>query len=57
MAEDKIAAAERAAVAEIRAKAVSAATTAAAALISDNHDSKADKAMVDNTIKALGSIN
>lgn len=57
MAEDKIAAAERSAVAEIRAKAVSAATSAAAALISQNHDAKADKAMVDSTIKTLGTIN
>lgn len=57
MAEDKIAAAERAAVAEIRAKAVSAATAAAAVLIAENHDTKADKAMVDSTIKSLGSIN
>lgn len=57
MAEDKIAAAERTAVAEIRAKAVSAATSAAAALIAKNHDAKADKAMVDSTIKALDTIN
>ena len=57
MAEDKIAAAERAAVAEIRAKAVTAATQAAASLIAQNHDAKADKAMVDGTIKALGTLN
>lgn len=57
IAEDKIAAAERAAVADIRAKAVSAATGAAATLIAGSHDSKADKAMVDGTIKGLGSIN
>lgn len=57
MAEDKIAAAERAAVAEIRAKAVSAATGAAAALIAENHDAAADKTMVDSTIKGLGTIN
>lgn len=57
MAEDKIAAAERAAVAEIRAKAVSAATQAAATLVAQNHDAKADKAMVDGTIKSLGTLN
>ena len=57
MAEDKIAAAERSAVAEIRAKAVSAATAAAASLISENHDAKADEKMVDGAIKSLGTIN
>ncbi len=57
MAEDKIAAAERTAVSEIRAKAVGAATAAAASLIAEKHDAKADAAMVDSTIKALGSIN
>jgi len=57
MAEDKIAAAERTAIADIRAKAVSAATGAAAALIAEKHDSAADKAMVDGTIKGLSTIN
>ncbi len=57
MAEDKIAAAERTAIADIRAKAVSAATEAAAALIAQNHDAKADKAMVDGAIKSLGALN
>lgn len=57
MAEDKIAAAERTAVAEIRAKAVSAATSAAASLIAQNHDAGADTAMVDTTIKSLGTLN
>lgn len=57
MAEDKIAAAERAAVADIRTKAVGAATAAAANLIASGHDAKADKAMVDSTIKGLGTIN
>lgn len=52
-AEDKIAAAERAAVAEVRAKAASAATAAAAALIAANHDAKADKGLVDATISKL----
>lgn len=54
MAEDKIAAAERAAVAEVRAKAVSAAAAAAERLIRDRHDAAADKAMVDRTIAELG---
>lgn len=57
MAEDKIGAAERTAVAQIRARAVSAATSAASALIAEHHDAKADKAMVDSTIKSLGTIN
>lgn len=55
MAEDKIAAAERTAIADIRAKAVQAATLAATTLISDNHDAKADRTLVDSAIKALGS--
>ena len=53
MAEDKIAAAERAAVAELRNRAASAATAAAATLISQVHDAKADKALVDDTIGKL----
>ena len=57
MAEDKIAAAERTAINQIRAKAVNAATGAAAALISEKHDQAADKSMVDSTIKSLGTIN
>jgi F-type H+-transporting ATPase subunit b len=54
MAEDKIGAAERAAVAEVRAKAASAAAAAAERLIREQHDAGADKAMVDQTISALG---
>ncbi|HZV56115.1 MAG TPA: F0F1 ATP synthase subunit B [Sphingobium sp.] len=50
MAEDKIAAAERAAVADLRARAAHSATTAAAALIGQVHDAKADKALIDETI-------
>jgi F-type H+-transporting ATPase subunit b len=53
MAEEKIGAAERAALADVRAKAVSAATAAATALIAQNHDAAADQALVDGTIKAL----
>ncbi len=54
IAEDKIAAAERAAVEEIRARAASAAATAAERLIRDRFDAQADKAMVDATIAELG---
>ncbi|WP_394440533.1 F0F1 ATP synthase subunit B [Sphingobium naphthae] len=57
MAEDKIGAAERAAIAGIRAKAVNAATSAAATLIAQGHDAQADKALVDNAIGKLGAIN
>ena len=54
MAEDKIAAAERAALAAVRAKAVDAAAAAAERLIRDRHDAGADRAMVDETIAGLG---
>ncbi|RYE01673.1 MAG: F0F1 ATP synthase subunit B [Sphingomonadales bacterium] len=57
MAEDKIAAAERSAIAEIRAKTADAATRAAAAIIAQKHDASADKAMVDTTIAGLGRLN
>ena len=53
MAEEKIGAAERSAIAEVRAKAATAATRAAEALIAARHDSAADKALVD---KAIGDI-
>ena len=55
MAEDKIAAAERAAIADIRRKVANAASTASAQLIGDVHDAAADKALVDSTISGLGS--
>ena len=55
MAEDKIAAAERAAVDEVRAKAARAAAAAAESLIRDKLDAGADKALVDRTIEGLGS--
>ncbi|WP_232476042.1 F0F1 ATP synthase subunit B family protein [Flavisphingomonas formosensis] len=55
MAEDKIAAAERAAVAEVRAKAAAAASAAAATLIGQSHDATADRTLVDTTIAGLGS--
>ena len=56
MAEDKIAAAERGAVAEVRAKAANAVAAAAASLISQKHDANADKALVDQTIDDLGTV-
>ena len=52
-AEEKIAAAERAAIADVRAKAASAAAAAAAQLIAKGHDSKADKPLIDQTIASL----
>lgn len=57
MAEDKIAAAERTALAEVRAKAASAAAAAAAQLIAERHDAAADRAMVDRSIAGLGRAN
>jgi F-type H+-transporting ATPase subunit b len=55
MAEDKIAAAERHAIEEVRAKAASAAAAAAARIISERMDAEADRALVDRTIAGLGS--
>ena len=57
MAEDKIGAAERTAIASIRAKTVNAATVAAASLIAQGHDAKADKELVDGAIKGLSGLN
>ena len=57
MAEDKIGAAERAAVAEVRAKAADAATKAAAAIIADTHGAGADKPLVDKAIAGLSRLN
>lgn len=53
MAEDKIAAAERAAIAEVRAKAADAATAAAAAIIAERNDAESDKVLVDKVIASL----
>ena len=53
IAEDKIAAAERTAVAELRAKAAETAAAAAAGLIAQSHDAKADKDLVDEAIAGL----
>lgn len=54
MATDKIAAAERTAITEIRDTVTRAATGAAAALIAENHGAEADKALVDRTVAELG---
>ena len=53
MAEDRIAAAEAGALAEVRTAAAKAATDAAAKLIADKHDASADKALVDQAIAAV----
>lgn len=52
-AEEKIAAAERNAVVELRAKAAAAAATAARGLIAEGHDAQADKALVDQAISGI----
>lgn len=57
MAEDKIAAAERGAIAEVRARAADAATRAATQIIMDRHDAGADKPLVDRTIAGLARVN
>ncbi|MET0309776.1 MAG: hypothetical protein ABW023_13800 [Sphingomonas sp.] len=57
MAEDKIGAAERAALQAIRAKAADAAAKAAASIIAEKHGATADKALVDQTIAGLGRLN
>lgn len=57
MAEDTIAAAERTALAEVRATAAEAATKAAAALIAAKHGADADAALVDKAIAGLGRLN
>ena len=53
MAEDKIAAAERSALDQVRAKAARAAAAAAESLIREKLDAGADKALVDRTIEGL----
>ncbi len=57
MAEDKIAAAERAAIAEVRGRAADAAARAAAAIIAERHDAEADRAMTDRAIAGIGRLN
>ena len=56
MAQDKIAAAERTALAQVRAHAADAASRAAAALIASRHDAAADRTLVDRTISGLGRL-
>jgi F-type H+-transporting ATPase subunit b len=53
MAEDRIAAAERTAIAQVRAKTASAAASAAASLIAANHNAASDKPLVDSAIARL----
>ena len=53
MASDKIAAAERAAIDDLRAQAAKASSAAAAALIADRHDAAADAALADKVIAAI----
>lgn len=53
MAEDKIAAAERGAIADIRTKAATAAASVAAQVIAQSHDVKADKSLIDAAIAHL----
>ena len=53
MAEDKIAAEERAAVEQLRAAAAEAATKAAARLIAERHDAGTDAKLVDQAIKEI----
>lgn len=57
MAEDRIGAAERTAIADVRAKAAQLSTTAAAHLIASGHSASADKALVDNAIAGLNRLN
>ena len=52
-AEDKIAAAERAAIADVRAKAAAVSAAAAEQLIKMHHDANADAALVDRSISSL----
>lgn len=53
MAEDKIAAAEREAVEELREKAASAAASASRQLIADRHDAKSDSKLADEVISSI----
>ena len=53
MAQDKIAAAERAALADLRNTAAAAAATAAGSVIASQHNAKADQKLVDEAIGAI----
>lgn len=57
MAEDKIGAAERAAVAEVRARTAEAAVSAAAALLAERHGADSDRLLVDRAIAGVGRLN
>ena len=57
MAEDKIAAAERAAIAEVRTRAADAAAKAAALLIGERLGAESDARLIDRTISGLGRPN
>ena len=57
MAEDKIGAAERAALAEVRARAADAAVRAAGTLIAERHGADTDRTLIDRTIAGLGRPN
>jgi F-type H+-transporting ATPase subunit b len=53
MAEDKIAAAERTAIADLQNKAAEAAASAARSIIADKHSASADKTLVDQAIASI----
>lgn len=56
MAEDRIAAAERAAIADVRASVARSAAAAAATLIADGHDAASDRALVDQAIGEISRL-
>ncbi len=56
MAEDRIAAAERAAIADVRATASRAAVSAARDLIRAGHDTSADRPLIDRAIADIGRL-
>ena len=55
MAEDKIAAEERAALEQLRATAADAAAKAAARLIAERHDAGTDAKLVDDAIRQIAA--
>lgn len=57
MAEDRITAAEREAIAEVRARAANASTGAAARLLADRLDAAADHQLQERAIASLGRVN
>ena len=57
MAEDKIGAAERQAIADVRGRAADAAVHAAATIIAQRHGAEADRTLVDHAIAGLGRVN